>query len=170
MRALIVAAEGTTDEEWIYPYYRLKEAKFSVETLAPVGGYCRGAAGGKIGPTGTLEVLSEPGWGEDDLLVLPGGVKAIEKLRQYRPLIRHIAAHHARGGFIASICHGAQLLISAKLCKGRYISGYYSIRDDIENAGAIYSEEPVVHDRIASCAHYKDMPAWMAATLREVGA
>lgn len=169
MRALIVAAEGTTDEEFIYPYYRLQEAGFKVHVSTPTHSLVRGVAGVKIVPTGEHEFVSGSGW-FPELLVLPGGVKAIEKLRQHRPLITFIAEHHARGGVIASICHGAQLLISARLCKGRTISGYYSIREDIENAGGEYSEGPVVCDRICSVAHYKDMSPWMAATLREVGA
>lgn len=170
MKALIVAAEGTTDEEFIYPFYRLKEAGLEVQVMIPGGGMCRGVAGVKIGPASPLEMLEEPHPMEDDLLVLPGGVKAIEKLRQHRPLIRHIAAHHAEGRVIASICHGAQLLISAKLCSGRRISGYYSIRDDIENAGGTYVDEPaVVCDWIVTTAHYKHMGPWMAAALREVG-
>ena len=45
---------------------------------------------------------------------------------------------------IACICHGAQLLISAKVTEGRDISGYYSIKDDIVNSGANYVDEPVV--------------------------
>lgn len=169
MRALIVAAEGTTDEEYVYPFYRLQEAGFDVHVSTPTHSPVRGVAGVKIVPTGEYHLVFGSGW-FPELLVLPGGVKAIEKLRQQRSLIAFIAEHHMRRGFIASICHGAQLLISAGLCKGRLISGYYSIRDDITNAGGSYSENPVIDGRIASCAHYKDMPAWMAATLREVGA
>lgn len=169
MRALIVAADGTTDEEYVYPFYRLQEAGFAVDVMTPNLSDCRGVAGVKIKASKSLGAVIVDDLRED-LLVLPGGVKAIEKLRQDRCLIDHIAIHHARGGVIASICHGAQLLISAGLCHGRNVSGYYSIRDDITNAGGIYSEYPVVHDRISSCAHYKDMPEWMAASLREVGA
>lgn len=168
MRALIVAAEGTTDEEYVYPFYRLQEAGFSVDSMVLNGPQCRGVAGVKI--VGNVGFGSLVGGWDGDLIVLPGGVKAIEKLRQNDTLIIQIADHHKRGGVIASICHGAQLLISARLCKGRTISGYYSIREDIENAGGEYSEGPVSCDRIVSVAHYKDMAPWMAMVLREVGA
>lgn len=168
MRALIVAAEGTTDEEFIYPFYRLQEAGFDVGVMTPDGLDVRGIAGVKIrksDPVLSLTMLDQ--WFESpDILVLPGGVKAIEKLRLQKPLIDFISLHHDRGFPIASICHGAQLLISAGLCAGRRISGYYSIREDIENAGGTYVDEPaVVCDRIVSTAHYKSMPQWMAATL-----
>ena len=40
------------------------------------------------------------------------------------------------------------------------------MRDDITNAGAIYTDEPAVVDaKIITTAHYKDMGPWMAATL-----
>lgn len=173
MKALIVAAEGSTDEEFVYPFYRLQEAGFDVHVMTLDGAMCRGVSGLKIKPVPESAGVHWLAYGNrdpyPDLLVLVGGVKAIEKLRLESALINFIAKHHARGGVIASICHGAQLLISAKLCAGRKVSGYYSIRDDIENAGGTYVDEPaVVCDRICSTAHYKHMGAWMAATLREV--
>ena len=63
---------------------------------------------------------------------------------------------------IFSICNGAQLLISAKILRGRTLSGYYSIDVDIENAGAIYSRDNVVVDKnIISCPHYDFMGQWL---------
>ena len=52
---------------------------------------------------------------------------------------------------------------------GKKISGYYSIKDDINNAGAIYTDEPAVVDgNIVSTAHYKDLGPWMKAALNLV--
>ena len=57
-------------------------------------------------------------------------------------------------------------LISAKIVKGKKIAGYYSLEDDITNAGAIYTDLPsVVDGKIITTAHYKDMGPWMASTL-----
>ena len=59
------------------------------------------------------------------------------------------------------------MLISAKIVKGKKISGYYSMIDDILNAGAIYVDEPAVVDKkIITTAHYKDMGPWMKAILK----
>ena len=50
--------------------------------------------------------------------------------------------------------------------KGRKISGYYSIKDDINNAGAVYTDEPAVVDgNIVTTAHYKDLGIWMKTAL-----
>ena len=58
-------------------------------------------------------------------------------------------------------------MISAKIVKGKKIAGYYSLEDDITNAGAIYTDLPaVVDDKIITTAHYKDMGPWMKETLR----
>ena len=93
----------------------------------------------------------------------------MEYMRQDKDILRFISDFNDSGKVIASICHAAQLLISAKVVDGRKISGYYSIKDDINNAGAIYTDEPaVVDENIVSTAHYKDLGPWMKATLNLV--
>ena len=99
-------------------------------------------------------------------MVIPGGVKALEKVRQNKDILSFISKFHKENKLIACICSGAQLLISAKIVKGKKISGYYSMKDDIENAGAIYTDLPAVIDqKIVTTAHYKDLGPWMKAVL-----
>ena len=89
-----------------------------------------------------------------------------EKIRQEKKLIKFISEFHKLDKVIACICSGVQLLISAKIIKGKKIAGYYSLEDDITNAGAIYTDMPsVVDSKIVTTAHYKDMGPWMATTL-----
>jgi len=90
----------------------------------------------------------------------------MEKIRQDKRLIDFITNFHKDDKVIACICSGAQLLISAKIVKDKKIAGYYSMKDDITNAGAIYTDEPAVIDgKIITTAHYKDMGPWMKAVL-----
>ena len=90
----------------------------------------------------------------------------MEKIRQNEKLIKFVSDFHKADKIIACICSGAQLLISAKIVKGKKIAGYYSMKDDIINAGGIYTDLPAVVDgKIVTTAHYKDMGPWMAATL-----
>ena len=168
--ALILTGKYATDCEYVYPYYRLQEAGFKVDVATRGAETVYGIIGEKIVPSLDIPLVGMKSKGyRCELLVLPGGAKAMEYMRQDQEILDTIAWHHANGGVIASICHAAQLLISAKLVKGRRISGYYSIKDDIENAGGIYVDEPaVVCDRIVTTAHYKHMGPWMAAALREV--
>jgi len=90
-------------------------------------------------------------------------------MRQDQDILNFIADFHASGKVIASICHAGQLLISAKLVKDRRISAYYSIKDDINNAGGTYVDAPfVTDDRIVSCPHYKHLGPWMKEVIHQV--
>ena len=54
-----------------------------------------------------------------------------------------------------------------EIVKGKKIAGYYSLEDDITNAGAIYTDKPAVIDgKIITTAHYKDLGPWMASVLK----
>ncbi len=88
-------------------------------------------------------------------------------MRQDKVAIKFIKDFHDGGGVVGSICHAAKLLISANIVQDRKISGYYSLRDDIENAGATYVDEPaVIDENVVTTAHYKDLGPWMAAILK----
>jgi protease I len=165
-RAVIITGKLVQDHEFIYPYYRLKEEGFDVDIAVRGKQETQGQIGVKVIPTKDIPELKVSDY---DVLVIPGGAKCMEYLRQDKDILKFIADFHAAGKVISSICHAAQMLISAKLVKGRKVSGYYSIRDDIENAGGIYVDEPaVIDDRIVSTAHYKDLGPWMKATIKEV--
>ena len=162
-KAVIITGKLVQDHEYIYPYYRLKEAGFDLDVATVDGLETHGQLGAKVLTTkrvGDLKVA------DYRVLILPGGAKCMEYLRQDSVTIQFIKYFHDAGGVVGSICHAAQLLISARVVKDRRISGYYSLRDDIQNAGAVYIDEPAVVDRnIVTTAHYKDLGAWMAAIL-----
>jgi protease I len=162
-KALIITGQGFQDQEVIYPYYRLLEEEFQVDIAAKNKETLYGILGLKIDATISFDQIKEKDY---DLLILPGGVKALEKIRQEKLVLDFIKEWDQKGKIIASTCHGAQLLISAKVIKGRKISGYYSIKDDIENAGAIYIDAPFIIDKnIVSSPHYKYSGPWMKETI-----
>lgn len=163
MKALIITGRHATDAEFIYPYYRLQEENYKVHVAIKGKETVVGEKGWKIIPTHDIPELDIEDYA---LLILPGGAKAMEYMRQDDNIIGFIQHFHARGGIIGSICHATQLLISARLVKSRHISGYYSIKDDINNAGGIYVDAPFVVDgRIITSPHYKHMGPWMKAIL-----
>ena len=91
----------------------------------------------------------------------------MEKVRQNKDIIKFISDFDKQKKIIACICSGAQLLISAKIVKGRKIAGYYSMEDDLINAGAEYTDLPAVVDQnIVTTAHYKDMGPWMKTVIQ----
>tara|TARA_Y100001972_G_scaffold3585_2_gene4030 strand:- start:548 stop:1081 length:534 start_codon:yes stop_codon:yes gene_type:complete len=160
IKALIITWENFQDQEVVYPFYRLKEETDDVKIISNVTGRFHGIMGVNMTSHDTLENLSL--YSDYDFLVLPGGVKSLEKLRQEENVLKFIRQWDADDKLIASTCHGAQLMISAKITEGREISGYYSIKDDINNSGATYVDKPSVIDgNIVSSPHYDHMGAWM---------
>lgn len=172
MKALIITWEKFQDHEVIYPFYRLKEEKCDVQIMSNVTGKFHGILGTNMESDFTVDMLKEKDaydrfLNEFDFLVIPGGVKALEKLRQEKQVLQFINDWNKSGKVISSTCHGAQLLISSKVVSGRKLSGYYSIKDDIENAGALYVDAPAVVDKnIISSPHYKWMGEWMHESIR----
>lgn len=158
-KALIIAGKLIQDHEYVYPYYRLQEEGYDVDVAVRGKETVLGSIGVKVVPTKDIPELKIQDY---EVLVLPGGAKAMEYMRQDQGLLKFIADFHASGKVIGSICHAGQLLISAKLVKGRKVSAYYSIKDDITNAGGTYVDAPyVTDDRIVSCPHYKHLGPWM---------
>lgn len=163
-KVLIITGKFVQDPEYIYPYYRLQEAGFEVDVAVKDKETVFGVIGVKVVPTRDITGIRAEDY---DLLVIPGGARCMEYLRQEKEAIDAIRDFYEKGKVIAAICHGAQMLISAKIVKGKKISGYYSIKDDIENAGAIYVDAPAVVDgKIITSPHYKYLGDWMRETLK----
>ncbi len=171
MKALIITWEKFQDHEVIYPFYRLREEGFDVHIMANVTGRIHGILGTNMDSTLLTSELENPTRFDEILeeyqfFVIPGGVKALEKLRQEEQVLRFVNAWNEKNKVIASTCHGAQLLISSRVVTGRQLSGYYSIRDDINNAGASYMDAPAVVDgNLISSPHYKWMGEWMKTAI-----
>lgn len=165
-KALIITGKFVQDSEFIFPYHRFKEEGYEVEVATPDGKEALGVYGTKIPATTSTEKLKTSDY---VILILPGGARAMEYLRQDKKILDFIGKWDKEKKVIACICHGSQLLISAKVVKGRKISGYYSIKDDINNAGAEYSDAPVVvDDNIVTSPHYNFMGPWMKEVMKLV--
>ena len=175
MKSLLLTWENFQDQELVYPYYRLREEAEKIDDvkiISNVVGKFYGIMGVNMTSHMLVSDLNDKNHIKKliesyDLLILPGGVKALEKLRQEKYAVSFVKSWGESGKIIASTCHGAQLLISAGLTKGKNISGYYSIKDDINNSGARYIDEPYVIDgNIVSSPHYDWMGEWMSAAIK----
>ena len=167
MKALIVTGQGVQDQEFIYPFHRLQGAGWAVDVAVRGGAKCTGIQGVKIEPTCDIPMLVDAK--KYDLLVIPGGVKAMEHMRLDGELVNLVVHFAVLKKTIATICSGAQMLITARLCKGHRIAAYYAMRVDVENAGAEFVDAPaVVSDGIVTSSHYKYLGPWMEAVLLAV--
>jgi len=117
-KALIMTWEKYQDHEVIYPYYRVQESGYEVDIMSNKVGMIYGILGTYNECTKSVFDLNEEElfnkYLEDyDLLIIPGGVKSLEKLRQEQSALNFIKEWDSRGKTIGSICHGGQMLISS---------------------------------------------------------
>ncbi|MFW6186050.1 MAG: type 1 glutamine amidotransferase domain-containing protein [Halobacteriota archaeon] len=107
--------------------------------------------------------------GDFDALLIPGGYSP-DKLRVDDDAVRFVKEFMDQNKPVFSICHGPQLLITAQALKGRKITGYKSIIQDIKNAGAEFIDSEVVEDgNLITSRNPNDLPAFIQASLRKLG-
>jgi len=103
-----------------------------------------------------------------DALLIPGGYSP-DKLRANEDAVKFTKEFAESGKPIFSICHGPQLLITAQALKGRKITGWKSIIQDIKNAGAEFIDQEVVEDEnLVSSRHPGDIPAFIRTSLKKL--
>lgn len=101
-------------------------------------------------------------------MLIPGGYSP-DKLRSHDEAVRFVKDFMSSGKPVFSICHGPQLLITADVLKGRKVTGWKSIIQDIKNAGAIFIDEEVVEDdNLVSSRSPGDLPAFIYASLEKL--
>jgi protease I len=120
-------------------------------------------------PTRTIRVhrsLAEADASHYDGLYVPGGFMGPDFLRQSKQARDFVSAFESAGKPIATLCHGAWLLVSAGLVAGRRLTAWPGIRDDIVHAGGVWCDEPVLRDRNwLSGRGPQDLPTFVPAML-----
>ncbi|WP_151734792.1 type 1 glutamine amidotransferase domain-containing protein ['Paenibacillus yunnanensis' Narsing Rao et al. 2020] len=146
------------DLELWYPVYRVREEGAEVH----LAGLEKGRTyTGKYG----VPAVADFSWDElkeadYDGILVPGGW-APDKIRRYGAVLKLIQDFHAARKPIGQICHAGWVLISAKILQGVTVTSTPGIRDDMENAGAVWKDEPVVTDgHIISARRPPDLPPY----------
>ncbi len=167
-RAVIITAPNFQDEEFTYPYYRLLEEGYSVDVATPDKVIVYGKYGVPAKPTIDTKDLKAINY---DLVVLPGGFEAPDRLRIRKEVLSFVKEMYEGNKVVAAICHGPWICISAGIMKGKRATGYMSIADDIRNAGATYLEEDVVIDgNLITSPHYRNNGDFMKAVIKTMNA
>ena len=98
---------------------------------------------------------------EFDALLLPGGALNADSLRVNKKAHEFVKAMDGAGKPLAVICHAPWLLVSAGLAKGRHLTSYHTIQDDLRNAGAKWEDKEVIVDRnLVTSRQPSDIPAF----------
>ncbi len=146
-RVAILATDLFEEAELIEPRKALDEEGAETTVIAPHGGEIQAVQH----ETKTQKVkvdqrLADADPEKFDALLIPGGAKNVDALRKERlalEFVRHINETHRP---IAVICHGGWLLASANMVKGRHMTSFPAIQDDLRKAGAFWTDKEVVLD------------------------
>jgi len=104
-----------------------------------------------------------------DALVIPGGVINPDKLRRNKEAIDFTKDFLESGKPVAAICHGPQLLIETGLLEGRNMTSFFSIKTDLENAGANWHDREVVVDNgLVTSRSPEDLDAFNQKMIEEI--
>lgn len=168
-KVAVVAGDFFEEAELTEPVKALREAGAEVEIIAPKSGEIQAAKGDtEKGQTVRVDKTLDEAVPEDyHALVLPGGAINADKLRmdeKARDFVRRI---FGEGKPTAVICHASWMLISAGLARGKKLTSFFTLQDDLRNAGADWSDEEVVEDgNLITSRNPDDLPAFNEALIR----
>lgn len=149
-RIAVLVADGYEQGELDAATAALKAAGAVLAVVALSPGRCRGMNGHLPADLQRVDKTIEEAHPDDyDGLVVPGGYIGPDLLRQSAPARAFVRAFDAAGKPIALMSHAALLLVSSSLAKGRLLTCWPGVRDDLVNAGATWLNRDVVRD-----AHY----------------
>ena len=114
------------------------------------------------------KAVSEASVEDFDALLIPGGYSP-DQLRVNEKAVQFAGDFVKSGKPVFAICHAGQLLITARVLKGRRFTGYTSIEQDIRNAGAEFIDKEVVVDgNLVSSRNPNDIPAFIEESLKQL--
>ena len=114
-------------------------------------------------------IVSDVNVSDYDAIIVPGGLANPDTLRSKEEATKLVRDFASEGKIIASICHGPWVLISSDIVKGRDMTSYHTMKDDLINAGANYLDEAVVVDNgIITSRSPKDLDAFNAKIIEEI--
>lgn len=114
------------------------------------------------------EVVADVTADDFDALLIPGGMSP-DHIRTNKDVQRFVKDFDAAKKPMFVICHGPQILISAQVVRGRTLTGFAAIADDIRNAGGLYRDQPIVTDgNWVTSRHPGDIPMFNRAMLEKL--
>ncbi len=145
------------DPEFWYPYYRFLEAGAEVTVIAPEVKVYQSKHGY---PAKADLAAADAKAGDYDAVIIPGGYSP-DHMRRSKAMVDLLQQAYDQGKIVASICHGPWMLASVGAVKGKKVTSFFSIKDDLVNAGADYVDREVVRDgNVITSRTPADLPAF----------
>ncbi|WP_341529451.1 type 1 glutamine amidotransferase domain-containing protein [Nostoc sp. UHCC 0302] len=162
LRVAVIATDGFEESELTEPVRALKEAGATVEVLSAKLGQIQAFRHFDKSITVNVDrVIDDAQPEEYDAVLLPGGALNADTLRMGPKVQSFLQKIQEQGKPIAAICHAAWELVSAGLVRGRTLTSYYTIQDDIRNAGGNWLDrEVVVEGNWVTSRQPSDIPAF----------
>ena len=163
----VIITDMFEDSEYTEPARAFKEAG---HTLSHVGLEAGKTVKGKKDDTPVKidKAVDSVSVNDFDALLIPGGYSP-DILRADENAVKFTGDFMETGKPVFAICHGGQLLVSADVLRGRKMTGWKSIVQDIKNAGAEFIDQEVVEDKnLVSSRHPGDLPAFIEASLKRM--
>ncbi len=147
LRVGILATDLFEQSELIEPRKALDEAGARTFVISPHAGEIQGVQHDKKDKKVKVDrSLDDVRADEFDAILLPGGAMNADALRVEKKAQELVREIDRQGKPIAVICHGGWLLVSAGLVRGRHMTSYHTIQDDLKNAGANWEDKEVIRD------------------------
>lgn len=165
-KVIIFVADMFEDLEFWYPKLRMKEAGAQVVVVGPKEDTYKGKHGLPAKADKGIQDVKESDF---DLLIIPGGYSP-DHMRRSPQMVEFVKKMNSKGKPIAAICHGPWMLASADIIKGKRLTSFFSIKDDLIHAGAKWvDEESVIDGNIITSRQPDDLPAFCKAIIEHVG-
>lgn len=163
LRIAVIATDGVEEPELAEPVRALREAGARTELLSVKPGQVQ-AVRHDLQPTQTFTVdktLNQADPADYDALLLPGGAVNADRLRMEPAVQSFIKQMNGAGKPMAVICHAPWELVSSGLARGRTLTSYHTVQDDLRNAGATWVDREVVVDgNLVTSRQPSDIPAF----------
>lgn len=169
-KVAILATDGFERSELFEPKKALEDAGAEVTIVSLNSGEIKGWDETDWGKTVAVDLTVGEANAEDfDALQLPGGVMNPDKLRTDEAVLKFVKAFFEAGKPVAAICHAPWTLINAEVVEGRELTSYPTLRVDLENAGAKWTDREVVVDNgLITSRNPNDLPAFNEKLIEEI--
>jgi len=166
----ILVANGFEEDELLSPRKALEHAGAETRVVSPESNKVKGWKHTDWGKEVDVDVALDSADPADyDALVLPGGVMNPDHLRRNQKALTFVRSFFEAGKPVGAICHGPWTLIDAGVARGRHMTSYESIQNDLKNAGVNWEDREVVVDNgLVTSRKPDDLPAFNRKLIEEV--
>ena len=169
-KVAILTESGFEEEELTSPKKALEDAGAEVEIVSPQKEKVKAWAHDHWSIELEVDVnIEDADPNEYDALMIPGGVLNPDKMRLNDKCVEFAQHFLEEGKPVAAICHGPQLLIETGMLEGRNMTSYHSIKTDLINAGAEWSDREVIVDNgLVTSRSPEDLEAFNKKMIEEI--